>query len=181
MAESKQRRKILLVEQPDHKASGRIAHTVRTASTNHSRPMSADDIQKAKMRAMFMQHKYGKTDPLSSGSQSQKIDYTKESSLATDIISTQKTSQDELVKKEESSIPSISSTSPLNEPETSISHTNSTTIEDCLGILRCKLIQWKIPQGIWVTNLIFSHSFLITNADVVELVKPIGTQIKLYN
>ncbi|KAG6474824.1 hypothetical protein ZIOFF_064039 [Zingiber officinale] len=147
LAESKQRRKILLVEQLDHKASGRIAHTVRTASTNHSRPMSADDIQKAKMRAMFMQHKYGKTDPLSCGSQSQKIDYTKESSLATDIISTQKTSQDELVKKEESSIPSISSTSPLNEPETSISHTNSTTIEDCLGILRCKLIQWKIPQG----------------------------------
>lgn len=169
------------MEQPDHKASGRIAHALRTASTNHSRPMSADDIQKAKMRAMFMQHKYGKTDPSSSGSQTQKIEDTMEFSLATNIISTQKTSQDVLVKQAESSIPSISSTSPPNEPETSTSHTNSTTLEDCLGILRCKLIQWKIPQGIWVTYLLFSRSFLITNADVVELVKPIGTQIKLYN
>ncbi|KAJ8497672.1 hypothetical protein OPV22_008224 [Ensete ventricosum] len=78
----KERRKVLLVEQPDHKAGGRSAQVVRMVSSNHSRPMSADDIQKAKLRAMFMQHKYGKADPSSSGSESQKNEDLKASSAS---------------------------------------------------------------------------------------------------
>ncbi|GJM91967.1 hypothetical protein PR202_ga08390 [Eleusine coracana subsp. coracana] len=59
---SKQKRKVLLVEHPNKKAGGKNAHPVRSISTNNSRPLSADDIQKAKMRAMFMQEKYGKME-----------------------------------------------------------------------------------------------------------------------
>ncbi|KAK8928880.1 Homeobox protein LUMINIDEPENDENS [Platanthera zijinensis] len=61
----KERRKVRLVEQLDQKPSVRIALVGRAAPINHSRPISADDIQKAKIRAMFMQHKYGKPDPAS--------------------------------------------------------------------------------------------------------------------
>ncbi|XP_020698720.1 homeobox protein LUMINIDEPENDENS isoform X1 [Dendrobium catenatum] len=62
----KERRKVRLVEQIDQKAAGRIAQVVKASPSNLSRPISADDIQKAKMRAMFMQHKYGKADASSS-------------------------------------------------------------------------------------------------------------------
>jgi len=58
---SKERRKVLLVEHPNRKAAGKNVHFARSI-TNNSRPLSADDIQKAKMRAMFMQEKYGKID-----------------------------------------------------------------------------------------------------------------------
>lgn len=40
---------------------GRSPQVTRAASVSQGRPMSADDIQKAKMRALFMQSKYGKT------------------------------------------------------------------------------------------------------------------------
>uniref|UniRef100_A0A453GGV3 Uncharacterized protein n=1 Tax=Aegilops tauschii subsp. strangulata TaxID=200361 RepID=A0A453GGV3_AEGTS len=60
--ESKERRKVQLVEHPNRKAAGKNAHSARGICTNNSRPLSADDIQKAKMRAMFMQEKYGKVD-----------------------------------------------------------------------------------------------------------------------
>ncbi|KAG8079001.1 hypothetical protein GUJ93_ZPchr0007g5178 [Zizania palustris] len=55
---SKQRRKVLLVEHPNRKAGIKNVNPARSTSTNNSRPLSADDIQKAKMRAMFMQEKY---------------------------------------------------------------------------------------------------------------------------
>lgn len=41
--------------------AGRSPQATRAAPMNQGRPMSADDIQKAKMRAQFMQSKYGKT------------------------------------------------------------------------------------------------------------------------
>ncbi|KAJ6797973.1 homeobox protein LUMINIDEPENDENS [Iris pallida] len=58
----KERRKVRLVENPDHKMAGRGLSVARAVPSNQSRPMSADDIQKAKMRAMYMQDKYGKTE-----------------------------------------------------------------------------------------------------------------------
>ncbi|KAF3436407.1 hypothetical protein FNV43_RR23499 [Rhamnella rubrinervis] len=59
--EIRERRKVQLVEQPGQKMAGRSPQATRAASMNQGRPMSADDIQKAKMRAQFMQSKYGKT------------------------------------------------------------------------------------------------------------------------
>ncbi|XP_058084253.1 homeobox protein LUMINIDEPENDENS-like [Magnolia sinica] len=58
--QTRERRKVLLVEQPGRNTAGRSMQVVRAASANQGRPMSADDIQKAKMRASFMQIKYGK-------------------------------------------------------------------------------------------------------------------------
>ncbi|OMP06646.1 hypothetical protein COLO4_07998 [Corchorus olitorius] len=57
----RERRKVQLVEQPGQKMAGKSSQTTRTVPASQSRPMSADDIQKAKMRAQYMQSKYGKT------------------------------------------------------------------------------------------------------------------------
>ncbi|XVF72570.1 hypothetical protein PTKIN_Ptkin12aG0131600 [Pterospermum kingtungense] len=58
---SRERRKVQLVEQPGQKLAGKSSQTTRTVPMSQSRPMSTDDIQKAKMRALYMQSKRGKT------------------------------------------------------------------------------------------------------------------------
>lgn len=60
LTEIRERRKVQLVEQPGQKTAGRSPQATRAAPLNQSRPMSADDIQKAKMRAQFLQTKYKK-------------------------------------------------------------------------------------------------------------------------
>ncbi|KAG6575849.1 Homeobox protein LUMINIDEPENDENS, partial [Cucurbita argyrosperma subsp. sororia] len=57
----RERRKIQMVEQPEQKSTARNSQAPRTSPVSRGRPMSTDDIQKAKMRAQFMQSKYGKT------------------------------------------------------------------------------------------------------------------------
>ncbi|CAL9071645.1 unnamed protein product [Musa textilis] len=150
----KERRKILLVEQPDHKAGGRSAQVIRMVSSNHSRPISADDIQKAKLRAMFMQHKYGKAHPSSSGSKSQKNEDRKASSASqtNNIMSECKSPQDPQLIKEENSITTVSTTDNLlSESETLInSNPDSTPKQVSSGMLNCKLIQWKIPPELQI-------------------------------
>ncbi|KAK6937421.1 hypothetical protein RJ641_030929 [Dillenia turbinata] len=59
--EIRQRRKVQLVEHPGQKTVGRSQPAGKAVPASQSRPMSADDIQKAKMRAQFMQSKYGKS------------------------------------------------------------------------------------------------------------------------
>ncbi|KAE9593835.1 putative transcription factor homeobox-WOX family [Lupinus albus] len=59
----RERRKVQLVEQPGQKTASRSPQKTRAQPVSQGRPMSADDIQKAKMRALFMQSKYGKTGP----------------------------------------------------------------------------------------------------------------------
>lgn len=59
--QTKERRKVLLVEHPGQKLAGRSIQAVRSTPTKQSRPLSADDIQKAKMRAQFLRNKYGKS------------------------------------------------------------------------------------------------------------------------
>lgn len=58
----------MLVEQPGSRTSGRSVQVARVSPPNQARPMSADDIQKAKMRAIFMQSKYGKNGTFSNDS-----------------------------------------------------------------------------------------------------------------
>lgn len=48
------------MEQPSQRTTGRSLAVGRPATATQGRPLSADDIQKAKMRAQFMQSKYGK-------------------------------------------------------------------------------------------------------------------------
>ncbi|XP_062088065.1 homeobox protein LUMINIDEPENDENS isoform X2 [Humulus lupulus] len=58
----RERRKVQLVEQPGQRAAGRSPQTTRAGPLNQGRPMSADDIQKAKLRAQYMQSKYVKAN-----------------------------------------------------------------------------------------------------------------------
>ncbi|XP_031112282.1 homeobox protein LUMINIDEPENDENS [Ipomoea triloba] len=60
-AQTRERRKVQLVEQPGQRMPGRNPQVARTASATQGRPLSADDIQKAKLRAQFLQSKYGKS------------------------------------------------------------------------------------------------------------------------
>ncbi|CAM8894401.1 unnamed protein product [Rhodiola kirilowii] len=57
--QGKYRRKVQLVEHPGQKLTGRSQQAAR-ASVSQSRPVSTDDIQKAKLRKEFMEAKYGK-------------------------------------------------------------------------------------------------------------------------
>lgn len=50
-----------MVEHPGQRLAVRSPQVARSTSATQSRPLSADDIQKAKMRAQFMQNKHGKT------------------------------------------------------------------------------------------------------------------------
>ncbi|KAK4357278.1 hypothetical protein RND71_022888 [Anisodus tanguticus] len=54
----RERRKVQLMEQPSQRTTGR--NLGRPAPATQGRPLSADDIQKAKLRAQFMKSKYGK-------------------------------------------------------------------------------------------------------------------------
>ncbi|XP_019419654.1 PREDICTED: homeobox protein LUMINIDEPENDENS-like isoform X2 [Lupinus angustifolius] len=62
-SQSRERRKVQLMEQPGQKTASRSPQAIRAQPVSQGRPVSADDIQKAKMRAFFMQSKYGKTGP----------------------------------------------------------------------------------------------------------------------
>ncbi|KAJ4727626.1 putative Homeobox protein LUMINIDEPENDENS [Melia azedarach] len=65
---NRERRKVQFVEQLGQKMPGRSPQATRAAPVSQARPMSADDIQKAKLRAMHMQNKYGKIGSSSNGS-----------------------------------------------------------------------------------------------------------------
>ncbi|KAJ7977523.1 Homeobox protein LUMINIDEPENDENS [Quillaja saponaria] len=60
-SQTRERRKVQLVEQPGQKTVSRSPQITRAVPVSQGRPMSADDIQKAKMRAVFRQSKYGKS------------------------------------------------------------------------------------------------------------------------
>ncbi|KAK4732229.1 hypothetical protein R3W88_025217 [Solanum pinnatisectum] len=60
VTKTRERRKVQLMEQPSQRTTGRSLG--RPAPATQGRPLSADDIQKAKMREQFMQSKYGKTN-----------------------------------------------------------------------------------------------------------------------
>ncbi|PIN02364.1 hypothetical protein CDL12_25124 [Handroanthus impetiginosus] len=59
---TRERRKVQMVEQPGQRSAARSSQVARSTTATQSRPLSADDIQKAKMRAQFMQSKYAKTN-----------------------------------------------------------------------------------------------------------------------
>ncbi|KAJ8543310.1 hypothetical protein K7X08_005833 [Anisodus acutangulus] len=59
-SKTRERRKVQLMEQPSQRTTGRSLG--RPAPATQGRPLSADDIQKAKLRAQFMKSKYGKAN-----------------------------------------------------------------------------------------------------------------------
>ncbi|KAK9726267.1 hypothetical protein RND81_05G202700 [Saponaria officinalis] len=61
-AHNKERRKVLLVEQPGQKTASKTTQ-VKAVPVSQARPITADEIQKAKMRAHYMQSNKTKTEP----------------------------------------------------------------------------------------------------------------------
>lgn len=53
----------MLVEQPGQKMPNRNPQVSKAGAASQSRPVTVDDIKKAKMRAFFMQSKYAKSGP----------------------------------------------------------------------------------------------------------------------
>ncbi|CAH8273395.1 unnamed protein product [Arabidopsis lyrata] len=110
---NKERRKVQMVEQPGQKAAGKSPQTVRIGTSGRSRPMSADDIQKAKMRALYMQSKNSKKDPLPSAIGDSRA-VVPEKPLALQSAKDSLPSQNNEAKSEDT--PVLSAVQPVNEP-----------------------------------------------------------------
>ncbi|XP_075500899.1 homeobox protein LUMINIDEPENDENS-like isoform X1 [Primulina tabacum] len=61
-SQMRERRSVKMVDPPGQRIVANSPHIVKSTPATHSRPLSADDIQKAKMRTQFMQSKYTKND-----------------------------------------------------------------------------------------------------------------------
>ncbi|XP_037415615.1 homeobox protein LUMINIDEPENDENS-like [Triticum dicoccoides] len=152
---SKERRKVQLVEHPNRKAAGKNAHSARSTCTNNSRPLSADDIQKAKMRAMFMQEKYGKVDTSKVSDKPETTENKKPSGLVNSneprmprspLTSTAKQPVDP------SPSTSIQNAVPLSDnPEIlATPKLNIAPRETPIEKLDSKRVHWQIPPEVWI-------------------------------
>uniref|UniRef100_A0A453GGX8 Uncharacterized protein n=1 Tax=Aegilops tauschii subsp. strangulata TaxID=200361 RepID=A0A453GGX8_AEGTS len=152
---SKERRKVQLVEHPNRKAAGKNAHSARGICTNNSRPLSADDIQKAKMRAMFMQEKYGKVDTSKVSDKPEMTENKKPSGLVNSneppmprspLTSTAKQPVDP------SPSTSIQNAVPLSDnPEIlATPKLNIAPSETPIEKLDSKRVHWQIPPEVWI-------------------------------
>ncbi|KAB2605182.1 homeobox protein LUMINIDEPENDENS-like [Pyrus ussuriensis x Pyrus communis] len=147
----RERRKVQLVEQPGQKSAGRSVQATRTTPVSQARPMSADDIQKAKMRAQFMQSKYGKSGLSHENKE-----------LKTEGVKKLKTSQASILPavpkvpiRSNIEEPKIPATYPLKEretpsrPETTLAPKRSMDLKEPV-LEKCRRIQipWKMPPEI---------------------------------
>nr|TKW18712.1 hypothetical protein SEVIR_5G449000v2 [Setaria viridis] len=161
---SKQKRKVLLVEHPNKKAAVKNVNSARN-STNNSRPLSADDIQKAKMRAMFMQEKYGKVDSSKASDKSQAMETPKTSGLVNSNVLP--VPRDPIRSTAQPFDASTSSTAQPVDPSTSTSKQSTVPQPDKPEIsnglklnigspknvvekLDSKRVPWRIPPAVWI-------------------------------
>ncbi|KAL1225132.1 Homeobox protein LUMINIDEPENDENS [Cardamine amara subsp. amara] len=167
---NKERRKVQMVEQPGQKAAGRSPQTVRIGTSSRSRPMSADDIQKAKMRALYMQSKNSKKDPLPSANGETRTvvpTIVSEKPLALQSVKDSPPSQSNEAKTEEDT-PAPSAVQPVNSPAVNVPvqadeikkpSTPPKSISSKVGVLmkmspqtilkncKRKQIDWRVPPG----------------------------------
>ncbi|KAM0828907.1 hypothetical protein ACQ4PT_067217 [Festuca glaucescens] len=152
---SKERRKVLLVEHPNRKAAGKSVQSARSLSTNNSRPLSADDIQKAKMRAMFMQEKYGKVgkskviDKLEttetqkpSGSVNSNVPPIPSSPLTSTTKQPVDPSPSTLIQN---GVPSPDKPEILASPKLNLAARENSVLK-----LDSKRVRWQIPPEVWI-------------------------------
>uniref|UniRef100_A0A0D9V9Y0 Homeobox domain-containing protein n=1 Tax=Leersia perrieri TaxID=77586 RepID=A0A0D9V9Y0_9ORYZ len=150
---SKERRKVLLVEHPNRKAAGKNVIPTRSKSTNNSRPLSADDIQKAKMRAMFMQEKYGKVDTSKVTERSHATEIQKQTGLVdSNAPLVPRSPLTSISKQPVDPSPSTSkqsTVSPSDMPEIPVSSKlNITTKENFTEKLDSKRVIWQTPPDV---------------------------------
>lgn len=135
-----------LVEQPGQKTVSRSPQAARVGPISQGRPMSADDIQKAKMRALFMQSKYGKPGS-SKGSKEAKTDspnkpQTKQAGVVTSLSKIPVSPKSEEDKKT-LLLPSYTS----NRKEASDSKSRMDLKEPFGEKAKQVQIPWKTPAG----------------------------------
>ncbi|ONK54929.1 uncharacterized protein A4U43_UnF9620 [Asparagus officinalis] len=139
---NKERRKVQLVE-PDNKA-GRSGPATRAVPSNNSRPMSTDDIQKAKMRASFMQEKYGKSNsPPATETTPPKTEDHK-------APSENKTPQLPQLRKNEVKKPPVLASK--NSSHKSENIRNLTPQEQMLEKIKKNQIQWRMPPEVTLSS-----------------------------
>ncbi|KAM6558426.1 hypothetical protein CsatA_027665 [Cannabis sativa] len=144
----RERRKVQLVEQPGNRAAGRSPQTTRAAPLNQERPMSADDIQKAKMRAQYLQSKYVKANSSHENKEAKTEGLNKPS---TSQVSNVPTASKVVVRPniDEHKKPTIT---PLKVPNTLEASLESKPIIDLKESVweKCKRVQilWKTPPEV---------------------------------
>ncbi|XP_020086122.1 homeobox protein LUMINIDEPENDENS [Ananas comosus] len=152
-SKTKERRKVLLVEHPERKSAGRNVQVARAVSTCSSRPLSADDIQKAKMRAMYMQNKYGKADASKSENNLQKTENPKVSPTspsAHTIMPALRISQLPPLKKSVEKTPlATTANHPCHKPEIPVKQKPIlTSREHLMEMLKRNQIRWRTPPEV---------------------------------
>lgn len=159
-----------LVEQPGQKTVSRSPQVTRSGPVSQGRPMSADDIQKAKMRALFMQSKYGKTGPSKESKEAKIVGLNKPQINQANIAAC---SSKVLVppKIEDKKSPLLPSKT-TNRLEASYSNLKMDLKEPLWEKLKRVQIPWKTPAGTFATFLLVpSFICLYYNIMIEKLVK----------
>lgn len=144
------------MEQPGQRQPGRSSQATKVSPLSQSRPMSADDIQKAKLRAMYMQGKYGKASPSSTGKKEMKTEDLGKSATNKSSISPQVASRP--ITEELKTLPQSTSTR-LEAPTAPLQKIDlkESPSEKCTRPQIC----WHVPPGTLTLNmfLLVSLSF----------------------
>lgn len=142
MLETKERRKVQFVEQPGQKVTSRGPQSSKPGPALANRPITVDDIKKAKLRASYMQSKYGKRAPLSIVNNEMKNDSQTKTSISdrSNLVpkaELQPKFEEQKVAMAPAKIPDKSDSPP--KPIADISK---------LGLVECRSkIPWKAPPG----------------------------------
>ncbi|XP_043710552.1 homeobox protein LUMINIDEPENDENS-like [Telopea speciosissima] len=155
-SQTKERRKVVLVEQPGQKTSSRSLQVARAVSVNQSRPMSADDIQKAKRRALFMQSKYGEIGSSSNDGQRQKSEDSMKpyASQRGNLLSASKTPHHRPKIEEDTNSAALASTTSSSKLEDPIKSKESLNHQKfSQEKFRRDQISWKIPPEMRISSL----------------------------
>lgn len=140
-----------MVEQPGQKVTGRSSQLARPLPATQERPLSADEIQKAKLRAQFMQSKYRKPVTTYDGSP-KKVPHPQ-------VSTSQATSRSNVrAKVEEHTKPTA------NEPELApISNKmNQDLFEPASKKIKRVQISWQRPPGIPIQFIFLVYLKLTT-------------------
>lgn len=143
------------MEQPGQKSAGRSSHGRATAVTQ-GRPLSADDIQKAKMRAQFMQNKYGKSKKSSDESSLLQLEAANKinSSQMSSLQSASKAHSGHLIEEQKKS-----ETSPLtiSNLQDALMQNKPTSNAEEPPQKKCKRLQipWQSPPGNYLLFLVY--------------------------
>ncbi|WJX79732.1 hypothetical protein P8452_62823 [Trifolium repens] len=146
-SQSRERRKVQLVEQPG--SVSRSPQAARTGPVSQGRPMSADDIQKAKMRALFMQSKYGKT---ASKENKAKINSPSKSQTKQASIAVCSSKVPVPLRNEEDKKPLLLPSKTTNRPEASYSKLKMDLKEPLWEKCKRVKIPWKTPAEVEIKD-----------------------------